>query len=395
MDSAALFVTLGVLFLAGLVADQVGRVTRLPRVTMLLLLGLMAGHSGFDLIPDTVAEWFDELSILALTLVAFLLGGSLTWKNLASHGRAILAISLSIVCCTLLVVTAGLAAMGLPVGLSVLLAAIATATAPAAMTDVLRQSGIENGFTDTLKGIVAIDDAWGLIVFSVAIVLVDQANGWADLVTGVAWELGGALLLGCAVGASAAYLTGRLKPGEPMQTEAIGIVFLAAGLAIWLEVSFLVTGMTAGAIIANFARHHDRAFHEIEHIQWPFMILFFLLAGAGLEIEALELLGWTGVIFVVLRVVSRLIGGIIGARIGATSRAQAAWFGPALLPQAGVAVGMALVAGEKFPQWAPVIMAITVASTIVFEIIGPPVTLLSVRRVARLDDADAPSAKSM
>lgn len=180
-----------------------------------------------------------------------------------------------------------------------------------------------------------------------------------------------------------------------MQTEAIGIVFLAAGVAIWLEVSFLVTGMTAGAIIANFARHHDRAFHEIEHIQWPFMILFFLLAGAGLEIEALELLGWTGVIFVVLRVVSRLIGGIIGARIGAASRAQAAWFGPALLPQAGVAVGMALVAGEKFPQWAPVIMAITVASTIVFEIIGPPVTLLSVRRVARLDDADAPSAKPM
>ncbi|WP_421053244.1 cation:proton antiporter [Leisingera sp. D0M16] len=371
------------LFLAGLAADQLGQVTRLPRVTMLLILGLAAGSSGLDLIPNEVARWFEELSIIALTMVSFLLGGSLTRKNLARHGRAIFAISVSIVICTLLVVSLGLAAAGLPVGLALLLGAIATATAPAAMTDVIRQSGAKNGFTDTLKGIVAIDDAWGLIVFSIVIVLVQQSNGLSGIFAGASWELGGAVALGCAIGTPAAFLTGRLKPGEPLQAEAIGIVFLTAGLALWLEVSFLVAGMTAGAVIANFASHHDRAFHEIEHIQWPFMILFFLLAGALLEIEVLRLTGWTGLLFLLLRIAGRLGGGIIGAKLAEVPRKEAKWYGPALLPQAGVAVGMALVAGEQFPEWASVLMAFTIASTVVFEIIGPPVTLAAIRRTGK------------
>ena len=380
MDFSTLLVTFGILFLAGLVADQIGTVTRLPRVTMLLLLGLIVGNAGLGLVPDEVTEWFEELSVVALTMVAFLLGGSLTLKNFVVNGRAIVTISLSIVACTLLLVSVGMVAAGFAAGFSLLLAAIATATAPAAMSDVIRQSGMQNGFTDTLKGIVAIDDAWGLIVFSVVLAFAGQSNGWNGLMAGAAWDLGGALLLGGALGLPAAFLTGRLKPGEPMQAEAIGVVFLAAGLALWLEVSFLVTGMAAGAVVANFARHHGRAFHEIEHIQWPFMILFFLLAGATLDVEALQVMGWAGVLFVLLRCASRLIGGYLGARLARVPASQAVWFGPALLPQAGVAVGMALVAGEQFPHWGPAIMAFTIASTVIFELIGPPITMFAIRR---------------
>ena len=383
MEFAGFLVTLGVLFLAGLAADQLGRATRLPRVTLLLLLGISIGDAGLDIVPDDVAQWFDEISIVALTMVAFLLGGSLTRKNLTRHGLAIFTISLAVVFATLIIVTTGLSFVGLAPGLALLLASIATATAPAAMTDVIHQSGVKNGFTDTLKGIVAIDDAWGLIVFSVALVLIDQANGWSSVLSGAAWDLGGAIALGCILGVPSAYLTGRLKPGEPLQAEAIGIVFLAAGFALWLEVSLLVTAMTAGAVIGNFARHHDRAFHEIEHIQWPFMIIFFLLAGALLEVDALKLLGWTGVAFVLLRILSRIIGGVIGARLGGVPHQEVPWYGPALLPQAGVAIGMALVAGERFPEWASTIMAFTIASTVVFEIIGPPVTLSAIHKVSK------------
>lgn len=382
MELAGLLITLGVLFLAGLVADQMGRVTRLPRVTMLLLLGIVIGNAGLDLVAEDVKQWFDKVSIVALTMVAFLLGGSLTRKNLANHGLAIFTISLAIVFATLAIVTIGLSRLGLDPGLALLLASIATATAPAAMTDVIHESGVENGFTNTLKGIVALDDAWGLIVFSVSVVIVDQSNGWNEVLFGAAWDLGGAIILGCVLGAPASYLTGRLKPGEPLQAEAIGIVFLSAGLALWLEVSFLVTGMAAGAIIANFARHHDRALHEIEHIQWPFMILFFLLAGAVLEMEALWLLGWTGAAFLLLRIVARILGGVIGATLGGAPRREVPWYGPALLPQAGVAVGMALVAGERFPDWASAIMAFTIASTVIFEIFGPPITLAAIRKVS-------------
>ncbi|WP_171133670.1 MULTISPECIES: cation:proton antiporter [unclassified Ruegeria] len=382
MNVSGLLITLGVLFLAGLVADQLGRATHLPRVTALLFLGLIAGNAGTGVIPRDVAMWFDEISIVALTMVAFLLGGSLTRQNLVRHGRAILAISISIVVATIIIVTGGLTAIGLPPGLALVLAAIATATAPAAMTDVIQQSGVSNGFTETLKGVVAIDDVWGLMVFSIALVVAGHTDGWVSVTTTALWDFGGAILLGVVLGVPSAYLTGRLKPGEPMQAEAIGIVFLTAGFALWLEVSFLVAGMVVGATIGNLARHHDRAFHEIEHIQWPFMILFFLLAGATLDIESFGLMGWAGVLFLILRTMARLIGGYCGARLGGLPVRHAYWYGPALLPQAGVAVGMALVAGEQYPHWAASIMAFTLASTVVFEVLGPPLTLFSIRRTA-------------
>ncbi|WP_171210071.1 cation:proton antiporter [Ruegeria sp. HKCCA6948] len=382
MNVSGLLITLGVLFLAGLVVDQLGRATHLPRVTALLFLGLIAGNADTGVIPRDFAMWFDEISIVALTMVAFLLGGSLTRQNLVRHGRAILAISISIVVVTIIIVTGGLTAIGLPPGLALVLAAIATATAPAAMTDVIQQSGVSNGFTETLKGVVAIDDVWGLMVFSIALVLAGHTDGWVSVTTTALWDFGGAILLGVVLGVPSAYLTGRLKPGEPMQAEAIGIVFLTAGFALWLEVSFLVAGMVVGATIGNLARHHDRAFHEIEHIQWPFMILFFLLAGATLDIESFGLMGWAGVLFLILRTMARLIGGYCGARLGGLPVRHAYWYGPALLPQAGVAVGMALVAGEQFPHWAASIMAFTLASTVVFEVLGPPLTLFSIRRTA-------------
>lgn len=381
MDQSPLFIVLGLLFLAGLTADQLGRITRLPRVTMLLLLGILFGNVGLDLVPSEFLAWFDAISIIALTMVAFLLGGSLTRESLIGHGREIIVISLSIVACTLAIISAGLALAGVPPGLALILGAIATATAPAAMTDVIHQSGVKNDFTDTLKGIVAIDDAWGLIVFSLVIIFVGHSDGWGGVLLGMSYDLGGSILLGLLIGALATGLTGRLKPGEPLQAEAIGIVFLTAGLSLWLEVSFLVSGMTAGLVVANFARHHDRAFHEIENIQWPFIILFFILGGATLELDAVAALGWSGVLYMVLRVLARLIGGYFGSKAARAPALHARWYGPALLPQAGVAVGMALVAGEQFPQWAQPIMAMTIAATVLFELIGPPITLAAIRRV--------------
>ncbi|WP_103762806.1 cation:proton antiporter [Roseovarius confluentis] len=385
MEIAELLMALGVLFLAGLVADQAGRFTRLPRVTMLLLLGLVAGQAGLDLIPGDLIAWFEVLSIVALTMVAFLLGGTLTREILARRGRAILILSLVIALGTAGVVVAGLVLIGLDWQLALVLGAIATATDPAAMTDVIRQTGVKSAFTDTLKGIVAIDDVWGLILFSLVLAVVSQSSGLAEILGGAAHDILGGVALGVALGVPAALLTGRLTPGEPQQAEAIGIVFLTAGLALWLEVSFLIAGMTAGAVVVNFAQHHERAFHEIEHVQWPFMILFFLLAGATLELDALLGLGWAGVLYLGLRILARIWGGFAGGWLAGASAAERRWYGPALLPQAGVAVGIALVAGEALPDWSGTIMALTIASTVVFEIIGPPLTLLAIRRVTRQD----------
>ncbi len=385
MELHLAFLTLGALFLLGLTADQVGQQTRLPRVTLLLLCGIAVGSSGFDLLPPEAEAWYEFLAIAALTMVAFLLGGSLSRSNMASHGRTIVAISVAVVLITIAMVGAGLWAMGVELGLALILGSIATATAPAATQDAIRQSGKTGPFVDTLVGIVAIDDAWGLMVFSFIVVLVGTLNGTgADgALAHAAWEVGGGLGLGAAIGVPAAYLTGRLKKGEPMQTEALGVVFLCAGAALWLGVSFLIAGMTAGAIIVNVARHHDRAFHEIEHIQWPFMILFFILAGASLEVHTLANVGKIGIAYIVLRIVSRVIGGWIGAAAGGAPVAERPWYGIALLPQAGVAVGIALIASERFPQYAETVLTVTIGTTVAFELLGPAATLFALRKVVR------------
>ena len=381
METETLFLTLGAMFVIGLGAHLIGKLTPVPRVTLLLLSGLAAGQLGW--MPEEMSGTYEFLSITALTFVAFLLGGSLNLATLRVTGRRILTISLAIVGFTVLAVSSGLIALGADPALAVVLAGIATATAPAATSDVIRQSGIDNEFTRTVEGIVAVDDAWGLLAFSLCLsfaVASTDATGIDGLP--VIHEIGGAVLLGLAIGLPGAFVTGRIGGGQPLEVEALALVFLTAGFALWAEVSFLIAGMTAGAVIINLAAHHDRAFHEIEHIQWPFMVLFFLLAGALLDLDALRDVGLLGLVYMALRFLARIAGGWIGAAIGGSPASEQPLFGLALLPQAGVAVGMALVGARALPSLADQIIALTIGTTIAFELFGPVLTLWAVRRSA-------------
>lgn len=198
------------------------------------------------------------------------------------------------------------------------------------------------------------------------------------------WEIGGAVLVGGVIGYPAALLTGRIQIGEPLQSEALAVVFLCAGLSIWLEVSFLLAGVVAGAIIANFARHHTRAFHEIEHIEWPFMILFFFLAGASLQSIPGRQFLFAISAFVVLRAVSRIIGGWLGGTLCAARNEYRRWMGLALMPQAGVAIGMALIAGNHFPEFREYLLMVTLGSTVIFEIFGPLATRIALKKTKGL-----------
>lgn len=381
---------IGTVFAAGLGADLLARRLHLPRVTVLLLAGLALGQSGAQVLPSPTEPVQQFLSVTALSMVAFLLGSSLSLDTLRSAGRAIVILSLAVVLGTLAVVSLGLWALGLPLGLALLLAAIATATDPAATQEVITQSRQDSLFTRTLKGIVAIDDAWGLIAFSL-VVLVEQplagatgagTGAEAGIVMALLREVLGSILLGAAAGVLGGWLSGRLAPGQPLQIEALALVFTLTGAALALDLSYLITTMVAGAVLVNTAHHHDRAFHEIEHIKWPFMVLFFVLAGATLDLGAVAALGLLGAAFVSLRIVARVLGGWAGAQLGGTAPAHAMLYGPALLPQAGVAVGTALIAAETFPQWADIIMPLTLGATVVFELLGPPLALWAIKRSA-------------
>ncbi|HAC28991.1 MAG TPA: sodium:proton exchanger, partial [Marinobacter hydrocarbonoclasticus] len=176
-----------------------------------------------------------------------------------------------------------------------------------------------------------------------------------------------------------AWLTGRLRPGEPMLLESAGFVFVAAGLASWFGLSYLLTCMTLGIVVANRARHHVRPFRSIEGISEPFLALFFFMAGYQLDWLALPTLGALGLAYVLARIGGRLAGGYLGGLLAGSAPETRQRIGACLMPQAGVALGLALVATERLPELG-YILPLVIGATVVFELIGPPMTLLQLRK---------------
>lgn len=388
-DIAEVLIVFGSLFLLGLLSDLVGRRTPLPRVTLLLLAGFLIGPTVLDWLPYFAGDWFPVLTGVALTMIGFLLGQKLTLPTLRELGRAVIAMSVSEVVVTALLVFSVLLAFGVQLEIALLLAGIAPATAPAAIVDVVQELDARGKFTDTLLGIVAIDDAWGLMLFSVLLALAHGLTGQgnpAEALLIAAHDTGGALLLGLLLGVPMAYLTGRVRPGEPTLAEALGLVLLCAGLAIWADVSYILAAMTMGSVVANLAKHHDRPFHAIEGIEWPFLILFFLLAGAALHVDALASIGLLGAGYIGLRIVGRIFGTRLGGWLSGTDIRTRRHMGPALLPQAGVAIGMALLAGQHFPELRDTILPVVLGSTVIFELVGPVITR---RALIRMGEAQS------
>lgn len=390
MEQATAFVAIGLLLLAALAADRLAERSHLPQVTILLLIGVAAGPAGFDLLPAARETWEPIVTELALVMVGFLIGSDLQLDRVRTYGRAVITLGVVAALTTVTVVAGGLLLVGTDTRIALALGGIAAATAPAATLAVIEETDADGPLTRTLIGIVAIDDALSITFFSVLVTVAVAITG-SGTATAIVWdgvrEVVGAIVLGVAIGLPAAALTGRLAKGRPTLLEALALVFLTAGLGAALEVSFLLAAIVAGGVVANRARHHEHTFAAIEQVEWPFLAVFFVLGGAAFEAELF--LQHAGLVtgYVVLRTVGRTLGGRIGALQASSPETVQRWIGPALLPQAGVALGLALLTRDRFPEVADVIVPVVVVSTVLFELIGPILTRLA---LVRADEADAP-----
>ncbi|MFP4000143.1 MAG: cation:proton antiporter [Desulfobacterales bacterium] len=313
-------IILGLILSLSIFVNVVAKRTRVPRISILVLLGV-----GIAVIQQVVlnepggrllGDLGEHLIKMALVMVAFLLGSELTVSRLRTTGAIIFAISLTVTCASVIVVGGGLLALGFPLVMAVPLAAISVATDPAAVSEMVRTSGDSRLKARVLSGIVAIDDGWGIIAYGVAMAFL----GW--ILTGcggqgllhAVWELGGALLLGGVIGLPAAKLTGHLAKGEPTLVEALALILVLAGLSSLLGVSSLMAAMVAGSMVANLSTHHTRSFNEIEYIEWPFLVFFFVLSGASVDLYQIgDALGLT-LAYILLRLAGRFLGGLLGVR---------------------------------------------------------------------------------
>lgn len=289
-------ITLGLLLLGGLATHYIGRHTFLPRVSVLILFGFLAGPAVLDILPGLSAVWFPYITNIVLVMVGFLLGSSLTAKTIRESGACVLGISITVVLVTTAVVSMGLFLIGVPLAIALVCGAIASSTDPAATLDVIRELKTKSPFSKILLRITAIDDAWGLIIFSLMLPAAQCCAGAAmtsgSLLAEALWDIGGALVLGAALGFPFSYLTGRLLPGEPTLIEAVGMVLLCGGLALWLHVSNILAAMAMGVVVANCAKHHIRPFRAIESLEWPLVVLFFIFPGRPYTLKTWARTGW-------------------------------------------------------------------------------------------------------
>jgi Kef-type K+ transport system membrane component KefB len=384
-DVTLTFLTLGALLMGALTADWLGRHTPVPRVSTLLLLGVLTGPAVLDVLPDAREQWEPIATDLALTMVGFLLGREFERDRVREYGASLLLLAVTAAVVTSLVVVAGgLLLVGADARAALALGGIAASTAPAATVIVVRDNYAQGPLTRTLLGFVALADALAIVLFtvllSVGAVVVGEGAPW-PLVVGATQEILGAVLLGLLLGLPAAVITRHVREGEPTLLDAAGTVLLTVGFAAWLGVSLVLTAVTVGVVVTNVDRGDYRPFRAVERVEWPFLVVFFVLGGAALEVEPLreELALITA--YVVLRTVGKLVGAAVGSTAAGQDPEVRRWLGATLLPQAGVGLGLALQLRERAPEVAEAVVPVVVVTTVLFELVGPVATRVALRRV--------------
>ncbi|TRZ93938.1 cation:proton antiporter [bacterium] len=383
---------LGFILLTGLFSARLINKIRFPAVTAYLLLGILIGPSVFNLIPKDVINASGLISNIVLGIIAFGIGQNFARDNFRKIGKSVIWISVLEACGAWIFVTlVFLIILRQPFYLSLLFGAISSATAPAATVMVIREYRAKGNFTDTLLGVVAIDDAWCLIIFGISLAI-SQAI-YAHMLANFflikvffnsILSIFGAFILGGIVAMLLTYLSRYLRTQTELLIFTLGFVLLNIGIALWLKLSVLLANMFLGAILVNIHKSSFNFFESLKTVDLLLFLLFFVLAGANLEIGILGKLGLIGLAYLIFRVIGKMIGAGIGARISGASRSIKRYLGLGLVPQAGVALGCALIAKNDFPEVGGMIFTTIIATTVIYELIGPLCTKYALQKAGEV-----------
>lgn len=380
---------IGIMIISGLVFGRLAKLIKLPNVTGYLIAGLIIGPQVLKLLPLGIVTEFELISDVALGFIAFSIGSEFKLSYIKRVGIAPIVIACLEALLASVCVICGLLAAGADLAFALVLGAIASATAPAATIMVIRQYKAKGPLSETLLTVVALDDAAALMLFGILSAISAQlvsgsgGNMLAAIIKPI-FEIVCSLLLGGVLGVLFTIPLRFFKKDGNRLCITIAFVFIAAALSVALGLSSLLVCMALGAVLVNVSSQANHIMKITDSFTPPILMLFFVLSGSELNLSILPTVGLFGIIYVLARVAGKCIGAFAGAKLMKMPPAVAKYLGLALVPQAGVAIGLSLLATSIVPQYGSTIRAIVLCGTFIYEIIGPVLAKFSLHKAGEI-----------
>ncbi len=392
-ETAHPLVFLGLLLLLSYAGGKLANHFKAPRVTGYLIVGMLLSPSALGLFHERlVKEDLTLVTDIALSIIAFSIGGSLGLAKVKRLGKQILWITLAEASGAFLVVTALLtsaflllhgltpfapAFLTLYLPMAVLIGALSSATAPAATLAIIHEYQAKGPLTAILLGVVALDDGLAILFFAfssaIAHSLANQAAiTWSSTLVAPVLSILCSLALGGAFGLALRKLIRFVPRSKALFGVMIGAIFLVGGLALSLKVSPLLANMMLGFVVTNFVARHEDLFAVVENFEEPIFGMFFTLAGAHLDFRVIAAAGGLALLITLGRFAGKMVGSYLGARISDAPKTVRNYLSFAILPQAGIAVGLVLNGREIFSAGQAELMVNAVlAAVIINELLSP------------------------
>ena len=418
-QTASIFLSLSIALLAGLLLSRLAKIVKLPAVTAYLISGVLIGPfvlgalgiPGIGITSKQI-EGFGLISDLALGFIAFSMGNEFRLSQLKKIGKQATVIGVLQALITTVVVDIALIALHfampntLSIPAAIVLASVATATAPAATLMVVKQYKAKGPVTDVLLPVVALDDAVGLVVFAISFGIA-RSMGTAGvsplaIILEPLIEIVLSLLLGFVMGLlftlCEKYFHSRSKRMAVsvtfvMMTVAISSLKFEVG-GIHIAFSSLLACMMLGTVFCNICEVSEELMDRADRWTTPVLILFFVISGAELDLSVFT--QWTvvvvGIVYIFARSLGKYYGANISARMTKSDPNIVKYLGITLLPQAGVALGMAIKAIELGPDGA-IVRNITLFAVLIYEIVGPFLTKIALTKAGDIKEEGRRSAR--
>ena len=381
----ALFL-LGLILFTGTVGGRILQKLRIPQVVGYIIAGILLGRSGLDIINKDVIEALAPFNYFALGIIGFMIGGELKTDVFRRYGKQFIAILLAegvtaFIVVFVLVGLLGSIFFGNPVyfwALGLLLGAIASATAPAATTDVLWEYKARGPLTTTVLGIVALDDALALMLFAIAASIVPGMLGaHASLLSAIArpvYEIGAGVIVGAVFSIILVKLLRRYVEKDKILVFSLCSILFALGSALIMEIDMLLAAMVMGVVLVNYEKRLSKeVFKLVSGFATPFYILFFVLVGAKFDLHATTASAvFIAVIYLFGRTFGKMTGAYFGAKFSGAPASVVRYLPYCLFSQAGVAIGLSILASQIFPgAIGSSIIVIVTLTTFVVQLLGP------------------------